>query len=118
MEERTRLSNYLMLRNRELTALNDLSREIGGVEELGVMLSKAIDIIVENTGANGGAVRLISDNWGGLELKAQRGMPAGFVEKRMSGLCKLFCGRALTDGGLPDQGPGVGAGQLRCWLGR
>lgn len=99
MEERTRLSNYLVLRNRELTALNVLSREIGGVEELGVMLSKAIDIIVENTGAKGGAVRLISDSGGGLELKAQRGMPAGFADKIVClDVAKCLCGRALSDG--------------------
>lgn len=99
MEERTRLSNYLMLRNRELTALNDLSREIGGVEELGVMLSKAIDIIVENTGANGAAVRLISDGWGGLELKAQKGMPAGFADRSVcTDVAQCLCGRVLSEG--------------------
>jgi signal transduction histidine kinase len=99
MEERTRLSNYLVLRNRELTALNVLSREIGGVEELGVMLSKAVDLIVENTGAKGGAVRLISDSGGGLELKTQRGMPAGFADKLVClDVAKCLCGRALSDG--------------------
>lgn len=117
MEERMRLSSYLLTRNKELTALNELSREIGGVDELGVMLSKAIDIIVENTGANGGAVRLISESGGGLELKAQRGMPAGFVEKSAClDVANCLCGQVLTDG-RPTRFKGPASAQGICVAG-
>ena len=117
LEERTRLSNYLMFRNRELMALNELSREIGGGEELGVMLSKAIDIIVENVEAKGGAVRLISDSGGCLELKAQMGMPAGFADRNVClDVAQCLCGRVLSEGRPARMGGPVQA-QGACMVG-
>ncbi len=119
MEERTRLSNYLMLRNRELTALNELSREIGGVGELGAMLSKALDIIVEHVEARGGAIRLLSDNGNCLELKAQMGMPAGFADRALClDVAQCLCGQTLS-GGKPAsmEGPVPAQAQGACMEG-
>jgi signal transduction histidine kinase len=99
LAERARVSDHLMLRNRELTALNDLSGAMGGGENLDGILRKALEIIIADTGAMGGAVRLVSPPPGDFVLKAWSGVPGPFIEKNSCAQSlKPYCDRAMAEG--------------------
>ncbi len=116
--ERTKYSEYLMSRNRELSALNNFSRTVGSSEDMDSLIGKAVDALIADAGADGCAVRLFSGPERQLHLVRQRGMPEDFARKRpCSGPDGCLCRKAAEDGrpaflrdGGQEGGHGCGAG--------
>ncbi|MGA2192800.1 MAG: GAF domain-containing protein [Nitrospirota bacterium] len=99
MRERKRMSDHLLHRNRELSALNDLSVALSGNEDLDGLLKKALDVITLDMGARGGAVRLFSPPSGDLALKYGSGMPEGFGGLKVcNDFRSCFCQKVLGEG--------------------
>lgn len=99
MSERVRASDQLILRNRQLATLNDLSAAMSGSEDLDGLLKKALEIIMTETSAKGGAVALVSPPHGGLVLKACVGVHASLCENASCAeALQPYCSKALAEG--------------------
>jgi len=108
IQERTRVSEFLMLRNRELSTLNHLSGAFGGGDSIAGMLEKAINIIVADTESKGAAVRLAGINADGLLLEASAGMPEGFTATpSCADAHGCLCGKVMSEGRPVFIGAGV-----------
>lgn len=115
--ERTKFSEYLMNRNRELSALNNFSRTVGSSEGLDSLIDKAVDALIADAGADGCAVRLFSGPERQMHLVSQRGMPDGSIGKNpCAGPGGCPCRKAAEAGrpaflrdGRPEDGRGCGA---------
>jgi signal transduction histidine kinase len=99
VDERTRYSEQLLMRNKELATLNELARVFGGTASLDKMIEQAVKVIKDGFGAKGAAVRLASPPHGDLVLKAHTGIPEAVAGRQVcTEVRRCVCGKVIQGG--------------------
>lgn len=78
--ERKRSEQEIKRRNEELAALNALGRTVAGSLDLGEILDRALDKVLDVMGLDTGTVRLLDAETGKMALAAHRGLGDEYVE--------------------------------------
>ncbi len=77
------LSARVAARTRELNALGDLAAEMVRGQQIGDLLERALDQIVDLFAVDAAIIRLIEPSGDMLRLAAQRGMPEAYMRKHL-----------------------------------
>ncbi|MDZ7261282.1 MAG: response regulator, partial [candidate division KSB1 bacterium] len=79
--ERQKMSQQILQRNRELTALNSIASIISSTVDLNEMLKKTLDKVTEVLGVTGGGIYILDEQAQAVILKVHKGLPAGFITR-------------------------------------